>query len=232
MTRSESITELAKAMVKAQRDFGPLIKGSINPFFKSKYSDLAAVMDVARGPLAENELFVTQTTDADIADGFLAVETTLVHSSGEWIAGCLKIPLVKNDPQGLGSAMTYARRYALQAILGLAAEDDDGEAATRGNGRQGPNKTTPATSASPQQSSQSDTLIIQGEIEDVSIKTGTDNNGPWKKYGIKINGSWYGTFSDTIGELAEAHKGQEVTIVYTIDGKYNTATELTPLAPY
>jgi hypothetical protein len=130
MNKSQSIAELAKALSKAQHDFGPLVKGASNPFFKSKYADLSGVMDVARGPLAENGLCFVQTNEPD-DPGFLTVETTLMHSSGEWVAGRIRIPLVKSDPQGYGSAMTYARRYALQAILGLAAEDDDAESATQ-----------------------------------------------------------------------------------------------------
>ena len=130
MNRSETITELAKALVKAQADFGPLIKGSRNEFFRSNYSDLSAVMDVARGPLHENGLCFVQTTEPD-EPGFITLETTLLHISGEWLSGRIRLPLVKNDPQGYGSAMSYAKRYALQAILGLASEDDDAESATQ-----------------------------------------------------------------------------------------------------
>ena len=138
MNKSECISELAKALVKAQADFGPLLKGSENPFFKSKYADLSSVMDVARGPLSEHGLCFVQTTE-EADTGSIIIETTLIHASGEWLSGRLKMPLAKNDPQGYGSAMTYARRYALQAILGLAAEDDDAEGAmTRGKTKSEP----------------------------------------------------------------------------------------------
>jgi len=148
MNKSETIGKLAEGLTKAQADFGPLIKGAANPFFKSKYADLSGVMDVARGPLAENGLCFVQTTE-EAESGFLVVETTLIHVSGEWISGRLKMPTVKQDPQGFGSAMTYARRYALQAILGLAAEDDDGEGAMtrdRGKKERGAAQTTPPPS--------------------------------------------------------------------------------------
>jgi hypothetical protein len=146
MEKSESIAELAKGLAKAQADFGPLLKGATNPFFKSKYADLSSVMDVARGPLAEHGLCFVQTTEGSDV-GFIVVETTLIHTSGEWVSGKIKMPLVKNDPQGFGSAMTYARRYALQAILGLAAEDDDGEGVMpRGKDKREP-KSTQSTSA-------------------------------------------------------------------------------------
>jgi hypothetical protein len=127
MKTSESIAAIAAALAKAQAQFGPLIKGSSNPFFKSSYADLASVVDVARGPLSEHGLCYVQTTD-EAMDG-ICIETTLMHESGEWLQGCLKMPVVKEDPQSYGSTLTYARRYALQAMLGLAAEDDDGEAA-------------------------------------------------------------------------------------------------------
>jgi hypothetical protein len=130
MNRSDTVGELAKALVQAQADFGPLVKGSKNEFFRSKYSDLSAVMDVIRGPLHEHGLCFVQTNEPD-EPGFITLETTLIHTSGEWVAGRIRMPLVKSDPQGYGSAMTYARRYALQAILGLAAEDDDAESATQ-----------------------------------------------------------------------------------------------------
>ena len=130
MNRSDTITELAKSLVKAQADFGPLVKGSKNEFFRSKYSDLSAVMDVIRGPLHEHGLCFVQTNTPD-EPGFITLETTLIHTSGEWLQGCIRMPLAKNDPQGYGSAMTYAKRYALQAILGLASEDDDAESATQ-----------------------------------------------------------------------------------------------------
>lgn len=135
MQKSELINELAIALCKAQAQFGPLRKGADNPFFKSKYADLSSVIDVAREPLYEMGLSFTQTMD-DSDSGSVIVETTLMHSSGQWITGRLKMPTAKSDPQGYGSAITYARRYALQAILGLAAEDDDAEGAMqRGNGK-------------------------------------------------------------------------------------------------
>lgn len=128
MQKSESIGALAAALAKAQSQMGAAIKDAANPFFKSKYADLAAVVDAIKQPFASNGLSYSQTTDADETSVY--VETLLMHSSGEWIAGKLKMPVSKpNDPQALGSAMTYCRRYGLQAIAGIPADDDDGNAA-------------------------------------------------------------------------------------------------------
>lgn len=131
MRSSESIAELAQALAKAQGAMKAAKKTEDNPFFKSKYTDLAGVWDAIRDALSTNNLAVVQTTDHDEAMGnAIMVSTVLMHSSGQWIEGVTKMPLVKIDPQAVGSAITYARRYALAAIVGVASEvDDDGEAA-------------------------------------------------------------------------------------------------------
>lgn len=131
MERSETISELAKALSAFQGELKPAIKSEENPFFKSKYADLASVWDTVRDPLAKNGLSVTQTLDNDpIKENILIVETTLLHSSGEWLSSSLKMPIVKNDAQAIGSLISYARRYSLSAILGVSAEDDDVEETT------------------------------------------------------------------------------------------------------
>jgi len=128
MQKSDSIVELTKALVKAQSSYNALIKDSKNPFFKSKYADLAACIECTREPLARNGLAVMQSTEVD--GDKTVVETILAHISGEWIAGRYPLTPIKNDCQGLGAALTYARRYSLTAMLGIAAEDDDGETAS------------------------------------------------------------------------------------------------------
>jgi hypothetical protein len=131
MITSESIGKLAEALAKAQGAIEGAKKDSANPFFKSKYADLASVWDACRKALSENALSVVQTTDSigDLSD-LVIVNTRLCHSSGEWIEGRLIMKPVKADPQGIGSCLTYARRYALSAMVGIAPEDDDGNAAT------------------------------------------------------------------------------------------------------
>jgi hypothetical protein len=228
MNKSETIAELAKALCKAQGDFGPLIKGATNPFFKSRYSDLASVIDVARAPLLENGLSFCQLTEKS-EDGTIVVETVLLHTSGEWIAGTLRMALVKNDPQGYGSAFTYCRRYALQAILGLAAEDDDAESAAAR--KKEPEKEADKKSPPPEpvKPPAPEPLTVRGVIEEVSTKEGEKNGKPWKRYGARIGEAWYGTFSRTIGDAAESCKGAEVVISYT-GGERNTIVELVPVA--
>jgi hypothetical protein len=131
MNQSEQINELSKALSQAQLAMRGAVKDSENPFFKSKYADLAAVIEAAREPLGKHWLSVVQTTEPD-GSGGLNVITTLMHSSGQWIRGTLPVFMVKKDPQGMGSAITYARRYAYSAIVGIAQVDDDGEGA-KGN---------------------------------------------------------------------------------------------------
>jgi len=126
MDKSESIKEIATALCKFQGEVGKIKKGETNPFFKSKYASLADILDVIRQPLAENGLSFVQLPEAEHQ-----LTTLLMHTSGEWIRSTYSMTPAKNDPQGLGSVITYQRRYALGAVLGLNIdEDDDGNAAS------------------------------------------------------------------------------------------------------
>jgi len=125
--QSESIGALAAALSKAQADITGALKDSQNPFFKSKYADLASCWDACRKQLAANGLSVIQTTR--MSEQGLMLVTTLAHASGEWVAGEMPVLTKDASPQGQGSGITYARRYALAAIVGLAQIDDDAEAA-------------------------------------------------------------------------------------------------------
>ena len=128
MNKSETIKELAAALSKFQGEITAVKKDASNPYYKSRYATLDAIWETIRKPLADNGLAVTQTL-TDYGDTML--ETTLLHTSGEYIVSLIKIKPVKEDPQSFGSALTYNRRYSLSAILGIAAdEDDDGNQAT------------------------------------------------------------------------------------------------------
>jgi len=128
MNQSENINELISAMAKAQGEIGPALKDSINPHFKSRYADLNSVWNACRSALSKNGLAVIQTTCS--RDNSLFLETMLAHSSGQWIRAQLPVVTHKNDAQGIGTALTYMRRYGLAAIVGVAPdEDDDGETA-------------------------------------------------------------------------------------------------------
>ncbi len=130
MNKSESIKELACALAKAQGQMGGAHKGKANPFFKSVYADLSSVVTAIREPLSSNGLSFIQATEPSDKDE-IRVITMLMHESGEWLSSTIAIPVSKADAQGYGSAITYAKRYGLQGLLGVPSEDDDGNAAAK-----------------------------------------------------------------------------------------------------
>jgi hypothetical protein len=122
--------EIYTAFIKAQKGFAPALKESVNPHFKNKYASLASCVDAVIDALNENDIALIQETD--IGENCVIVETRFIHASGQSMTGGkLRMPVVKNDPQGYGSALTYARRYSLMAAAGIAPEDDDGNEASR-----------------------------------------------------------------------------------------------------
>ena len=137
MNQSESIAKLATALSIVQGKLSHAKKDSANPFFKSKYADLESVWDACRDLLAANGLAVMQFP-GEYIDGTMSMTTILTHSSGEWIGQQMSLPVgkpdrdgvVKVDAQAAGSAITYMRRYALAAVLGIVQADDDGNAAS------------------------------------------------------------------------------------------------------
>lgn len=128
MNKSDSITKLAEALHKAQGKIKAALKDSTNPHFRSKYADLSSVIEAVKQPLLDSGL--TYLQGIEDAESGVIVETMLLHTSGEWISSRLRIPATKQDAQGYGSAITYGRRYGLQSMCGVPAEDDDGNAAT------------------------------------------------------------------------------------------------------
>lgn len=166
MTTSESINEIAAALAKAQGEMGGAVKDAANPFFKSKYADLASVWDACRGPLTTHGLSVVQfpkteysgtpepyqwtSKGGETRNGVrvvcvVSVITRILHASGQWLEDAVSTMLPTGDPQAVGSAITYLRRYALQSVAGVAPEDDDAEAAHRvGNGQSAKPAAVPA----------------------------------------------------------------------------------------
>lgn len=125
------------AFVAAQREFAPALKTASNPHFKTKYADLSACVEAVIDALHKNDIALMQPTYED-ATG-VTVSTMFLHTSGESMdGGKLHVPASKQDPQGYGSALTYARRYSLMAACGIAPEDDDGNAASRGKSAPSP----------------------------------------------------------------------------------------------
>lgn len=152
--RSESINELTKALVKVQGEMPVVVKDAVNPHFRSRYASLEAVMGAVKGLLAANGCVVMQGggIDRSFERLFVTVETVIVHTSGEWVKNTVSMPIAKADPQGVGSGISYGRRYGLSPLLGIVDtdEDDDGNAAShapsvKGVGSKGvePKRTTP-----------------------------------------------------------------------------------------
>ena len=129
---SLEIGKLAEALAMAQGMMENASKSSANPFFKSKYADLAEVWNTIREPLSKNGLSVVQAP-VGIDGRSVKILTMLLHKSGQYIRTVTTIPCAKSDAQGIGSALTYGRRYALSALVGIAQEDDDGNAAVANN---------------------------------------------------------------------------------------------------
>lgn len=142
--QSTEINELAQALVSAQAEFSAVPKGSVNPFFKSKYAGLPEVVQHTAPVLAKHGLAVSQfITHSD--DGTDSLLTYLLHQSGQFIAYSMQLHLAKEDMQSFGSACTYARRYSYMSVLGLVADDDDdGNSATKAKASAKPKEKTSA----------------------------------------------------------------------------------------
>ena len=136
---SDSIAALAKAMVRAHQAIVPAPKDRLNPFTRSMYATLGSVMESCRQALLDAGVWVTQypvPVEGSETLSAVGLVTKLVHAeSGEWQSSLLVMPVAKNDPQGFGSALTYARRYALSAMVGIVTEDDDGNDACQAPGK-------------------------------------------------------------------------------------------------
>lgn len=130
METSESLDEIGTALALAQGKIDSAKKDSTNPHFKNNYADLSSVWEACREQLSSNGISVIQAP-GETAEGKMWMTTMLLHKSGQYIKEVMSIPLSKVDAQGYGSATTYARRYALAAMVGVAPDDDDGNAASR-----------------------------------------------------------------------------------------------------
>ena len=159
MMQSENVDLISAALVKAQGVMKAATYNKVNPHFKNKYADLAAVIDAIRKPMAENGLGFTQTMYA--TDTALFLTTTLRHTSGQWISSEYPLPMGAT-PQQLGSALTYARRYSLSSIACIAADEDDDAEATRTDGL----STVPSPKISDEQLEKLHTLIDEVGADD------------------------------------------------------------------
>jgi hypothetical protein len=142
--QSDDIKELATNLALFQGKISSVKKDAINPYFKSKYATLDTIWNTIRKPLVDSGLSLVQTMGIS-DDGGSTLSTTLLHNSGQWISGCMKLNPVKEDPQGLGSAISYARRYSMSAMLGIVVDEDDDAEATK------PKSTPVSTSQKPKE---------------------------------------------------------------------------------
>ncbi|MFC0282424.1 ERF family protein [Camelimonas abortus] len=147
MEMSADISAWAPAFVEAQKAMGDVIKTKRNDHFKSKYAELADVIDAVQGALNANGFSIIQPVSTEAGGSVVRITTMLMHKSGQWVRSTLSLRPVKPDPQGVGSAITYGRRYGLMAMTGVAPEDDDGNAASGRDGRSQPMQTPPAPNA-------------------------------------------------------------------------------------
>jgi hypothetical protein len=182
MMESEQINELATALAKVQGSIEHASKDSVNPFHKSKYADLASVWEACRKQLSSNGLSIVQLPNG-LEDNCLILDTKLLHSSGQWISSRIKMPLSKLDPQGYGSTLTYARRYALAAIVGVYQDDDDSESGTKRTPQTDskqqkthtdtnmPTATEKTTTTQPAKSQEQSAKVSEGQVKSLYIKS-------------------------------------------------------------
>lgn len=186
--------QVSAALVKAQRAFGPALKSSTNPHFKSRYADLSACIEAVIDGLHANGLALVQKQHPH--DGGVSVETIFIHESGEHLsAGILSVPAAKQDPQGYGSALTYARRYSLMAACGIAPEDDDGNAASK-----------------PRQSPASDAQDMSPQARAKRITRGVAD-GDAKGAALAMSG-WEKPLLDDVWRLLDAITQDKLTAVW------------------
>jgi hypothetical protein len=222
VNRSDSIAALAAALAKAQAKIQPAVKDKVNPAFRSHYATLEAIVEACREPLAANGLSIIQMPTDDAANcDRTALTTMLLHSSGEYISQTVSVRLTKQDAQGLGSAMTYLRRYALAAFVGVTStEDDDGNAASQ----PAPARVAAAapTIRAPQQAvsatTMSDDKVFEGVLAYVKSEDGVSKAGrsyTKTRVGWTTDGSekvWATTFSTDEGALANRAKAQNIPV--------------------
>ena len=188
MESSQQISEVASAMCKAQAEMKPAEKNCTNPFFGNKYSDISSLWDAIREPVTRNGLCVLQ--DAKTTPNGLSVTTRIVHTSGQWIEfGPFEVPLMKKDAQSIGSATSYAKRYALSAAIGVVCEsDDDGNLAKES----APKPQKSQQPASPTSQSKDPSIISDKQVQLLQSFIGKNEDyrqklkdGLEKKLGIK-----------------------------------------------
>lgn len=236
MEHSESVKSIAAALVAVQSKLKPLKRNADNPFFKSNYTDLAAMAEALYPALTAEGIAVVQGGNGQ------ALDTLLLHVSGEWVSSSLPMP-VESNPQKLGSVITYFRRYALAAIVGAASEgeDDDGNAASGKNPQAHPPAPSPANRPSPQGEARPNPTPTQPapaaratgagpaspgdalEVTDLAESEGTSAKGSWRRFTATFNnGTRASTFDTKHGAMLKvAHeKGEPVIVTFQKSGNF------------
>lgn len=216
MQTSDTINEIAEALAKAQAKMAGAIKDSENPHFRSRYADLASVREACMGALNAEGIGVLQSPRLVDAPDTIVVEleTRFVHRSGQWVADHLRVPVSKPDAQGVGSAITYARRYALAAFAGVAPEDDDAEAAV--------GRPTPTRAA-----------VSDGPLTVIRADSKPTSNGKVQWTVGFSDGVTATTITERVGLLAEEAKvrGHVVTRRIETKGQYTNLVSLSTVKP-
>lgn len=209
------------ALNKVQGTLEPVVKDSVNPHFKSRYASLAAVNATIMGPLAENG-FVLMQGGTEVA-GKVWLKTTLTHKGGHSESFIYPLNVTSENPQAMASAISYARRYSLCALLNLSTEDDDAETATAphraaASPAPAPRKPSPE-GAQPEPSSLEK---WEGVVPDVEVKGGEGPKGPYTKFTVKVDGKYLTTFDENTGEFLHSSRNNQTkaTIYYRKSGKY------------
>jgi hypothetical protein len=225
--KSEQIDMLVKSLIKAQSEIKPVVKSKVNPIFNSKYADLATIDEAVKSALHANGLCVVQTTE--MAGTTPVLETTLMHESGQWVSGQYPLLPVEQDPQALAATVTYARRIALSAILGVVADDDT-------DGNQTMERSVAAKTATARENGAEAEEIhaITFIPKVISERSGETNGKPWTQFGIKGNGEWFSTFDERIAENAKNAKENRVNleIRYKVNGKYKNILSAALTVPF
>jgi hypothetical protein len=209
MRQSEQVNEIAAALAVAQGKIKSALKGNLNPHFKSKYADLAAVKEACGDALSSNGIAVVQ------AHGFegerFILTTRLIHKSGQWLESQYLIKPVKDDPQGYASATTYARRISLSSMVGVVAdEDDDGNAASHRGNYEPPAKPAPASDTGRVRASQ----FVDDAVK--AISTLTDEAGLV---------AWLAEYAAPLARLREAYPDLARQVEGARDGQRATFTK-------
>ena len=214
MTHSESLSELAPALAKAQAAMKPAVMDCENNQFGSWYAGLSSIMDAVREPLADHGFAVVQGVGT--GEGTVKVTTMIVHSSNQWIASELALPFGERaTPQAIGSLITYGRRYGLAGLLGVVADADED-----GNAAEASSKATPAAAvrntanlAAAAGESGPDPYEWRGSITKIEVQEGTNAKGKWQLHRVFIGDKAASTFDSKIGSAAEALRKLSAPVV-------------------